>query len=48
MEDLADFVLGPLEAEEHQVIQDLLDPMAEAVESWLGEGIERAMSRFNR
>lgn len=48
MEDLADFVLGPLEPEEHQAIQDLLDPMAEAVESWLAEGIERAMSRFNR
>jgi len=48
MEDLADFVLGPLDPEEHQVIQDLLDPMAEAVESWLREGIERAMSRFNR
>ena len=48
MEDLADFVLGPLEPEERRVIEDLLDPMAEAVECWLADGIERAMSRFNR
>jgi len=26
----------------------LLDPMAEAVECWLAEGIEIAMTRFNR
>ena len=40
---------GRFEAEENQSdSRDLLDPMAEAVESWLGEGIERAMSRFNR
>jgi hypothetical protein len=30
------------------VLEELLDPMAEAVECWLAEGIERAMSRFNR
>jgi PTH1 family peptidyl-tRNA hydrolase len=46
--DLADFVLGPFEAEERQAVEELLDPMAEAVECWLAEGIERAMSRFNR
>ncbi|MGN6391068.1 MAG: aminoacyl-tRNA hydrolase [Gemmatimonadales bacterium] len=48
MEDLADFVLGPLSSEESQALGDLLDPMAEAVECWLAEGVERAMSRFNR
>ena len=48
MDDLADFVLGPLEPDERRAIEDLLDPMSEAVESWLAEGIERAMTRFNR
>jgi peptidyl-tRNA hydrolase len=48
LDDLADFVLGPLELEERRAIEELLDPMAEAAECWLTEGIERAMSRFNR
>jgi PTH1 family peptidyl-tRNA hydrolase len=46
--DLADFVLAPFEAEERRALEELLDPMAEAVECWLADGIERAMSRFNR
>ena len=46
--DLADFVLGPFTTEESRLLDELLDPMAEAVESWLSEGIERAMSRHNR
>jgi peptidyl-tRNA hydrolase, PTH1 family len=46
--DLADFVLAAFEAEERRALEELLDPMAEAVECWLAEGIERAMSRFNR
>jgi PTH1 family peptidyl-tRNA hydrolase len=48
LEDLADFVLSPLESDEARAIEELLDPMAEAVECWLLEGIERAMNRFNR
>jgi peptidyl-tRNA hydrolase, PTH1 family len=48
VEDLANFVLGPLEPEEQRVLTELLDPMAEAVECWMAEGVERAMSRFNR
>jgi PTH1 family peptidyl-tRNA hydrolase len=47
LEDLADFVLGGFEPEEWKIVGELLDPMAEAVESWLAEGIERAM-RLNR
>ena len=46
--DLADFVLSPFEADERRTLDELLDPMAEAVECWLDEGIERAMTRFNR
>ncbi len=46
--DLADYVLGAFGREERSVIDGLLDPMADAVESWLTDGIERAMSRFNR
>ena len=34
--------------EERQTIDALLDPMAEAVECWLADGIEMAMNRFNR
>ena len=46
--DLADFVLGDFAPDERQVLDALLPPMAEAVECWLEEGIERAMTRFNR
>jgi peptidyl-tRNA hydrolase, PTH1 family len=46
--DLADFVLGSFTAEERRALDDLLDPMADAVECWLADGIERAMARFNR
>ena len=46
--DLADFVLGDFEPEERRALDELLDPMAEAVECWVDEGIERAMARFNR
>jgi peptidyl-tRNA hydrolase, PTH1 family len=48
LEDLADFVLAPLEPDEARAIDELLDPMADAVECWLLEGVERAMNRFNR
>ena len=47
-DDLADFVLDGFTPEERTVLDGLLDPMAEAVECWLDEGIERAMNRFNR
>lgn len=46
--DLADFVLDAIPAEDWAVLEPLLDPMAEAVECWLAEGIEPAMNRFNR
>jgi PTH1 family peptidyl-tRNA hydrolase len=47
-DDLADFVLGEFSPEEYRIVTELLDPMADAVECWLAEGIERAMTRFNK
>ena len=46
--DPADFVLSGFAAEERGILDGLLEPMAEAVECWMNEGIERAMTRFNR
>ena len=48
LEDLADFVLDEFTQEEREVIEALLDPMSEAVECWLENGIEKAMNQFNR
>jgi peptidyl-tRNA hydrolase, PTH1 family len=47
-DDLADWVLGGLGATDRTAIEETLDQMAEAVECWVAEGIERAMNRFNR
>lgn len=47
-DDMADFVLDPFAADEVRELQALLDPMAEAVDCWLDEGIDPAMNRFNR
>ena len=46
--DLADYVLDAFPSEDWLLLQGLLDPMAEAVECWLSEGIEPAMTKFNR
>ena len=47
-DDLSDFVLGPFASDEQKILEDLLDPMSEAVEAWVENGIEVAMNRFNR
>ena len=47
-DDLADFVLDAFSRDERAAIDALLDPMADAVEAWMADGIEKAMSRFNR
>jgi len=41
-------VLGDFSREERGTLEELLEPMSQAVECWLGEGIEVAMNRFNR
>ncbi len=48
LEELSDFVLARFSPEERSALDDLLDPMADSVECWLAEGVERAMSLFNR
>lgn len=47
-DDMADFVLGGFDREEARTIESLLDPMADAVECWLADGIETAMTRYNK
>ncbi|MGD8817522.1 MAG: aminoacyl-tRNA hydrolase [Acidobacteriota bacterium] len=46
--DLADWVLSAAPPAEEEAILSSLDRMAEAVECWLGDGIEAAMNRHNR
>ncbi|MGH7583540.1 MAG: aminoacyl-tRNA hydrolase [Gemmatimonadales bacterium] len=46
--DLADWVLGRMTPVERDAFDQAADTMAEAVECWISEGIERAMNRFNR
>ncbi len=48
LEGLSDFVLDPFLPEERELLGSLLDPMADAVESWLTDGIEKAMAQHNR
>jgi len=46
--DMADFVLDPFTDDERDAITALLDPMADAVDCWLVDGIDQAMNRYNR
>jgi len=46
--DLADWILEPPDATDRAAVAAQLDPMAEAVECWLSDGIDAAMNRFNR
>jgi peptidyl-tRNA hydrolase, PTH1 family len=48
LDGLSDYVLDTFPAEARRVLDDLLDPMADAVETWVDQGIELAMSRHNR
>jgi peptidyl-tRNA hydrolase, PTH1 family len=48
LDDLADFVLDRFTVEEWEAIRELLDPMSEAVESWIEQGIEKTMNQYNR
>jgi PTH1 family peptidyl-tRNA hydrolase len=46
--DMADWVLSAMPAEDEDVVVGLLPDLTGAVEVWMAEGVEAAMSRFNR
>lgn len=43
----ADFVLAPFEEDELEVAEEMIRRAAEVCESWLREGLDVAMNRFN-
>lgn len=47
-QDPADFVLKRFNAEERKEVPFLVETAAEAVRCWLGDGMEKAMNRYNR
>ena len=46
--NLADFVLAPFARDEREDILALMPRMTELAETWLSQGIEKAMNLFNR
>jgi len=46
--DLADYVLDRMGKSESAAIRELMPRLTEAIETWLADGIEAAMNRFNR
>ena len=46
--DAADWVLSPFDPEAEDVVVGLLPELVDAVRVWMSEGIEAAMSRYNR
>jgi peptidyl-tRNA hydrolase, PTH1 family len=46
--DLADYVLSPFRKGEAAEVRSLMPRLTEAVETWLAEGVDAAMNRFNR
>jgi len=48
LEDLASFVLSPIRRRDQQQLEETLERAVEAVLVVLGEGVERAMARFNQ
>ena len=47
-ENLSDWVLSPMGPEDEDALVGLLPELTNAVEVWISEGVEEAMSRFNR
>ena len=46
--DLADFVLSPFARDEREDILALMPQLTSTVESWLRDGVEKAMNLYNR
>ena len=46
--DLADYVLGDFRKREAKVVKTLMPMLTELVETWVKEGAETAMNRFNK
>ncbi len=46
-ESLVDWVLSPMAAEDEEAVLERLPILPEAVECWLSDGVEAAMSRHN-
>ncbi|HKW12785.1 MAG TPA: aminoacyl-tRNA hydrolase [Gemmatimonadaceae bacterium] len=46
--DLADYVLSEFGKGDAKVVNELMPSFVEAIESWIKEGIEPVMNRFNR
>ena len=46
--DLEEFVLSPFARTDRPIIKRIIDQAADACETWIQEGIEMAMNRYNR
>jgi PTH1 family peptidyl-tRNA hydrolase len=46
-EDLVEFVLSPFAAGDRDAVEEMIRRAADAAETWLREGVEAAMNRFN-
>jgi len=46
--DLADWVLAPMPDEDEDIVVGLLPDLVESLDVWMTEGMEMAMSRYNR
>ena len=45
--ELADFVLSPFDSSELELVENCIQWAADACESWLGQGLQNTMNRFN-
>ncbi|MDB6028111.1 MAG: pth [Verrucomicrobiales bacterium] len=45
--EITNYVLGQFSSTENELLEKVLERAADQIECWLGEGIEKAMSKFN-